>query len=355
MSVEAFGSGEPAQLHNSTIPEENERDDVRADVVAAIEKLTKEQNTGESPEAAAEGEVQSTSTERPRNERGQFIKADGSVDPDQSATPVTDAGETQDKQQGQSSALEAPKGLSAEMRAKWTTLDPSVQAEFVRREQAIDNGGRQWSEEKRTYEQQLAPLGEFAQRYQIDNGTALTRLLDWQRALEQDPRSAIIQLAQLSGIDLNNPNQQPQPQNTAYDPRLDSLLPTIQQLEARNIQSQIDAFKASPGHDHFDSVSVKMGELMGAFPNKYPETQTGMEAAYQDALYLVPDVRESIIQARVTPAQQQASNQAQVAKAKAAASPKGSGPTGNAPKPKQEYNTVREAVEAAAREHGWAV
>ena len=350
MSVEAFGSGDVAQLQNSSIPDP-ERDDVRADVVAAIEKLTKEQNTGGSPEAAAEGEVQS-SPERPRNERGQFIKADGSVDPDQS-TPVTDAGETQGKPEVQSSAPEAPKGLSADMRAKWQSLDPSVQAEFVRREQAIDNGGRQWSEEKRTYEQQLQPLNEFAQRYQIDNGTALTRLLDWQRALEQDPRTAILQLAQLSGIDLNNPNQQPQPQNTAFDPRLDSLLPTIQQLEARNIQSQIDAFKASPGHDHFDSVSVKMGELMGAFPNKYPETQTGMEAAYQDALYLVPDVRESIIQARVTPAQQQASNQAQVAKAKAAASPKGSGPTGNAPKPKQEYATVREAVEAAAREHGW--
>ncbi len=352
MSVEAFGSGEVAQLQNSSIPDP-ERDDVRADVVAAIEKLTKEQNTGESPEAAAEGEVQST-PERPRNERGQFIKADGSVDPDQS-TPVTDAGETQGKPEVQSSAPEAPKGLSADMRAKWQSLDPSVQAEFVRREQAIDNGGRQWSEEKRSYEQQLAPLGEFAQRYQIDNGTALTRLLDWQRALEQDPRSAIIQLAQLSGIDLNNPNQQPQPQNTAYDPRLDSLLPTIQQLEARNIQSQIDAFKASPGHDHFDSVSVKMGELMGAFPNKYPESPTGMEAAYQDALWSVPEIRETLIQARVTPAQQQASNQAQVAKARNAASPKGSGPTGNAPKPQAEYATVRDAVVAAAREHGWAV
>ncbi len=352
MSIEAFGSGDVAQLQNSTIPDP-ERDDVRADVVAAYEKEVAK-ITGESPEAAAEGEVQS-SPERPRNERGQFIKADGSVDTDQTARTVTDAGEQQGKFQEPSQANEAPKGLSADMRAKWQTLDPSVQAEFVRREQAIDNGGRQWSEEKRSYEQQLAPLGEFAQRYQIDNGTALTRLLDWQRALEQDPRSAIIQLAQLSGIDLNNPNQQPQSQPIQYDPRLDSVLPTIQQLEARYIQSQIDSFKASPGHDHFDSVSVKMGELMGAFPNKYPETPQGMESAYQDALYLVPEVRESVIQARVTPAQQQASNQAQISKSRAAASPKGSGPTGNVSKPKVEYDTVREAVVASAREHGWNV
>lgn len=352
MSIEAVGSGEVAQLHNSTIPEETERDDVRADVIAAIEKL--KADTGASPEAAAEGEVQS-SPERPRNERGQFIKADGSVDPDQSATPVTDTGETQDKLQVQSSAPEAPKGLSADMRAKWATLDPSVQAEFVRREQAIDNGGRQWSEEKRTYEQQLQPLNEFAQRYQIDNGTALTRLLDWQRALEQDPRSAIMQLAQLSGIDLNNPNQPQQQSQPIYDPRLDSVLPTVQQLEARYIQSQIDAFKTSPGHEHFDSVSVKMGELMSAFPQKYPETPTGMQAAYDDALYLVPEVRETVISARVNPAQQQASNQAQVAKARAASSPKGSGPNGIAVKPPQQFDTVREAALAAAREHGWNV
>lgn len=350
MTVEAVGSGDVAQLHNSTIPEPEEKDDLRGDILAAIEKLKGDESETVAEVAQdAEGSP-SSSPQRARDPAtGQFIKADGTVDPDQSPEPVTDVVQTQGNQPEQSSAQEAPKGLSADIRAKWATLDPSIQAEFVRRDQAADNGAKQWIEKEQVYQQQLAPLNEFAQRYQIDNGTALTRLLDWQRALEQNPREAIMQLAQLSGI-LDNPNQtQQQSQPVPYDPRLDSVLPIVTDLQQNFINTQIEAFKASPGHEHFDTVRVQMGQMMEANP------KLSMQDAYDQSIWLNPDVRESLISARVTPLQQQQAQQAQVAKARAAATPKGSGPLGNAPKPKQEYDTVREAVLASAREHGWAV
>lgn len=349
MTVEAVHEQPTGQLQNASIPDPEEKDDLRADIVAAWDKHSQD---GDTPTVAEETPSVPSSQRLRDPATGQFMKADGTVDPDQSPEPITDADIPQDKPQEPSPANEAPKGLSADMRAKWQTLDPSVQAEFVRREAAIDNGGRQWSEEKRAYEQQLAPLAEFAQRYQLDNGMALTRLLDWQRALEANPREAILQLAQLSGVNLGTPNQQ-QPQPVIYDPRVDGVAATVNSLLSTHIQSQIEAFKAAPGHEHFDKVSVEMGELMEKFPNKYPETSKGMEDAYQAVIWLNPEVRSALIQQQTAPQRQQQ----QVTRAKAAAMPKGSGPNGNAPAKGLDVSKMsdRDIVVAAAREHGWTV
>ncbi len=336
------------QLQNSTIPDEP-RDSVRDDVLAAIEKLNNS-NPAEKPVAAADADDQASSPDRSRNERGQFSKPE-----DTQAAPVTDAGEPQDKPLEPSQANEAPKGLSADIRAKWATLDPSIQAEFRRRDEAADNGARQWSEEKRSYEQTLVPLKDFSTKYGIDDRTALTRLLDWQRALEANPREALMQLAKVSGIDLSNPNQpQSQPQPVSYDPRVDGIAPVVSQLQDYITNTQIDQFRNAPGHEHFDAVRVRMGELIER-ADKVGQ-QLNMQQAYDQAIWLDEGVRSSLIAAQVQPTQQKAKDQQQVQKAKnAAASPRGSGPNGDAPRAKPEYATLRETIIGAAKEHGWNV
>ncbi len=334
-------------VQDSPIPD-SPRDDVRADVMAAYEKLSKS-NPADGQVAAADTDGGAPSPDRLRNERGQFIKADEASVEAAPAEPVTDAGTPQDTPQEPSQVLAAPKGWSADAKAKWSTLDPSIQAEVLKRETDIDNGGRQWSEEKRAYEQVLTPLRDFSSKYGIDDRAALTRLLDWQRALEESPAQAIMQLAQLSGVDLNNPIQQQQSQ-PVLDPRLDSLLPTISELQANHVNSIIDSFKAAPGHEHFDKVRVAMGQLMERTPG------LSMDQAYEQAIWLDPEVRSALIQQQVQPTQQRAKEQQQVAKAKAAAaSPKGSGPNGDAPRQKQEHGSLRDTVLAAARDAGWAV
>lgn len=337
-------SGVSPQVEIST-PSSEPRDDIRADVIAAFEKHSK---PAPEPVAAASEDESAPSPDRPRNERGQFIKADGAVEQPE-AEPVTDADPPQDTQEQVSEPVAAPKGWSADAKAKWATLDPSIQAEVLKRESDMDNGGRQWSEEKRSYEQALAPLDGFAQRYQLDRSGALTRLLDWQQALEQDPHGAILQLAQLSGVDLNQPYQQQQSQPAPYDPRFDGIAATVNELQQTHINAEIDRFKAAQGHEHFDQVRVKMGELMERDP------KLSMEQAYDQAIWLDPSIRAELIKAQAQPLQQKAKEQQQVQKSKAAASPKGSGPSGEAPRPKGEYNSVREATLAAAREHGWNV
>jgi hypothetical protein len=334
------------QLQNSTIPDEvSQREDVRSDVLAAIEKL-KSSDPAEKPVAAADDTDQSASSDRVRNERGQFTKADESQ-----PAPVTDADPPQDTQQAASQPIAAPKGWSADARAKWSTLDPSIQAEVMKRETDIDNGGRQWSEEKRTYEEALAPLKGFSSKYGIDDRTALTRLLDWQVALERNPREAIMQLAQLSGIDLSNPDQkQTQPQAVSYDPRVDGIAQIVSQFQDERINSQIDQFRNAPGHEHFDAVKVRMGQLIER------DNALTLQQAYEQAIWLDEGIRSQLIAAQVQPTQQKAKDQQQVQKAKqAAASPRGSGPNGDAPRAKPEYATVREALVASARDAGWNI
>lgn len=342
VTAEQIGTTAPQQVVTQDI---EPRDDIRADVLAAYEKHSKP-----APEpVAAAGEEETASPDRPRNERGQFIKADDAPVEAAPAEPVTDAVEPQDTPPEPSPANEAPKGLSADIRAKWQTLDPSIQAEFRRRDEAAENGARQWIEKERTYEQAFAPLDGFAERYNLDRSGALTRLLDWQAALERDPHGAILQLAQISGVDLNQPYQQPQSQPVTHDPRLDGIVATVSELQQTHIAAEIDRFKASPGHEHFDQVRVQMGKLMEHDP------KLTMDQAYEQAIWLDPTVRAQLIQAQAQPAQQRAKDQQQVQKSRAAASPKGSGPTGDAPRPKPEYDTVREAVVAAARGAGWNV
>lgn len=348
VTAEQIGTTSPQAAVD--LPEITPRDDVRADVMAAIEKL-------KTPEpAAAEGD-DTSQQDRPRNERGQFIKTDEQPPAQQQeAAPVetvTDADTPQDKPQEPSPAAAAPKGWSADAKAKWATLDPSIQAEVWKREQDMDNGGRQWSDEKRAYEQTLAPLGDFAGRYGLDHQGALTRLLEWQSALEQDAPQAILQLAQISGVDLRalltNQQQPSQSQPVVYDPRLDPLAATVSELQTTHINNQIEAFRAAPGHEHFDKVRVQMGQMMERDPS------LTLEQAYEHAVWLSPDVRSELIAKQIQPTQQKAKDQQQVQKAKQAASPKGSGPTGNAPVPKPEFSSVREAVVAAAKSHGWNV
>lgn len=283
----------------------------------------------------------------PRDESGKFAKAEGAEASDTPA-PITDADEPQGKPEEQSRALEAPKGWSADAKAKWATLDPSIQAEVMRREQDMDNGGRQWSDEKRTYEQTLAPLADFGQKYGLDKGTALNRLLEWQRALEENPRDAILQLAQASGVDLANPSnpQQPQGRPDPYVAQLHQTVSQIQQTltarEEQEIKSQIDAFKSAPGHDYFDKVRGQMGVLMNANPS------LTMEEAYQDAIWANKDVRAELLKQQSATADQKGKEAAQAAKSKAAAGVRGSGPTGAAPAAKKDYGDDTRALVADA-------
>ncbi len=339
--------GNATQVESSTIPV----DDFRADVQAAFDTVkAKTENT---EQAAAPADTSESSSERIRNERGQFLSKPEGAEPSDTATN-TDADGQQDKVPEQSRASEPPKGLSADIRAKWATLDPSIQAELVRRDEAANDGARQWSEQKRGYDETLAPVRDLAQRNGVTEREAITRLKQASDWLENDPRGFLSAYAQHYGISFNANEQQSTRPQTQPDPYIAQLHQTVSQLQddwdrrqAQEVNSVIKDFASSPGHEHFDTVKVDMGRLMQIDPS------LSLDDAYDRAIWSNKDVRAGLLAAQAAKPNQVEKDRQQTAKAKSSAvSPKGSGPTGSVAAPKKEYDNVRDAVAAAWTELG---
>lgn len=279
----------------------------------------------------------------PRNEQGKFTKAEGA---EASDTPViTDADESQGKVEERSTALEPPKGWSADARAKWTALDPSIQAEVMKREQDMDNGGRQWSEQRKSYDEMLTPVRSLAERSGVNEREAITRLVEASEWLERDPQGFIQAYAQHYGINLGNTQPQqsqgrPDPVLTQVTQELSQIKQTLTKREEAEVQSQIQSFASAPGHEHFEKVRMDMGKLITADPS------LSLEEAYERTIWANKDIRNELIKQQ-QPAPQKQTDAAQVAKAKnAAASPKGSGPSASPPIPKKDYgDDTRKLVE----------
>lgn len=316
------------KVENSTIPEV---DNFRADVEAAYKTVA--ERTEDTPERP----------ERARDESGKFapreeIRTEGADAGDTSNT-VTDADPIQATEQQPSKAVEPPKGWSADAKAKWSTLDPSIQAEVAKREADIDNGGRQWSEQRRAYDEMLTPVKGLAQRNGVNEREAITRLVQASDWLERDPASFIQSYAQHYGINLTVADQQQTRPQSQPDPYLVQLYQDVQQIQGtlasqqdKEITSVIQSFASSPGHEHFDTVKVEMGRLMQIDP------ALSMDDAYDKAIWSNKDIRASLLAAQVPKPDARDKDRQQAARARASAvSPKGSGPTGSAAIPQKDY------------------
>jgi len=329
-------------------------DDVRAIVAAAYEQHSKPEAEPEAPEpAAAEGDDRPT-TDRVRNERGQFARADGG-EPAPAAEPVSDADPIADTPEQPSTAAEPPTSWSADAKAEWPKLSPALQQAVIKRETEINDGGRRWSEEKRTYEEMLAPVREQARRAGVDEREGLNRLIAASDFLERDPANAIQWLAQQYGVNLT---QQPGDTGAPAQALPREVLNTMQtvntlhqRLEAReraDAASAIQAFASQPGHEHFDAVKADMGRLI----------ETGqahdMADAYEKAIWMNPDIRSQLVAAQTAKAtaDKRAQEQAVAERARRAALSISGSPAGaGAPIVKPEYDTVEQAVRAAFAQH----
>lgn len=273
-------------------------DSVRADVIAALAEHGVVTDESKEP-AAADVETDAQKSERLRNERGQFTKAEG-ADPSDTPAQVSDAAQVQEKTQELSNApVVAPKTWSADEKALFATSDPALQKAIARRDAEIEAGGRQWSEQRQAYEAAISPVREVAQKNGVNEAEAIRRLVNASNYLDSDPVAFIRDLAQQRGIDLTRltqGNQQPRPQT---DPQIAHLANTVAELQAERIASQtadahkvIESFAKSSGHEFFEDVRVQMSKLMTA------GIATSMDDAYDQAVWARPDLREKVLAAQ---------------------------------------------------------
>lgn len=322
----------------------NYADEVRNDVAEAIKSLKTKAEPDNEPEAVSDDghpePVEAAPDERPRGPDGKFLAKDKTETPE--AAPEKAAPETKlppvdntakpSVEQPSTAVAAAPVSWAADAKTVWATLPPAVQQAVLKREEEIANGGRQWSEEKRRYQSTLAPLLEETQKRGISPEQGLNTLLAAQRMLDRDPSSAIAHLAQQYGVDLATLASNPPAEQPRFDPMVSQLSQHVQALESQLsgfLQNQtmgvVEKFAAD--HPHYEAVEEQIARLIPLIQQSEPGLNPSdvLTKAYDQAIWLNPDVRSKLIEEHTKPQQQVQAVQAKAQKAaKAAVSVKGS-------------------------------
>lgn len=349
-----------ADLEELQPPEVSQRESVQDDVRAAFEQHSS--NIAEKLISAKDTETPAEKADRLRDETGKFVAKDKTVErPEAAPEQFTDADRREEKPAAPSTAGGPPTSWSAGEKAEWLKLPPAVQQAVIRRETEIDSGGRQWSEQRKGYEQALAPVNELANQYQMPANEVVARLVSVEKRLG-DPRQApqvIAELAQAYGVDLRSlttgsqqpaahqaPNLDPQQLFQMLDQRVEQRMTEAeakrrQDAETQGIlgdfATQRDA-SGNPKYPHFEDakVKVRMGRLLES------GDATSMEDAYDQAVYSIPTIREQLIASMAAPKPGQV-NKARSAAISLKGSPRGQMPAGRSESKGSVLDDVRSA------------
>lgn len=284
-------------------------------------------------------------------------------------SPSTDATKASTEQP--STAADAPPvGWTADAKTEWQSLSPAVKAAVLKREVEISSGGRQWSEEKRRYEEIVAPVRQASARRGISEAEGIQRLMAAQDRLDRDPAGAIQWLANAYGVPLTvngrnaaDPlNGQPaadgssrteSPPVPRADPRIDAIWQHMQDQERRETDmtvQKVTSFATDPAHPYFDALEREIMALLPVLKTSNPTAtpEALLQDAYDRAVWANPETRRALQaeQAAAAAATNGATRAAGVAKARlAATSIPARAPAGlPASEPR---NSIREELEAA--------
>jgi hypothetical protein len=201
-------------------------------------------------------------------------------------------------------------------------------------------GFKTHAQKARQFEQAIAPYQQTLQQLGVDAPTAISKLLQADHTLRySDPvqKAQYFQnLAREYGIDLgqvqNIPQQDPQTQYLMQ--QLNELRQTqqmwqnsIQEQERSKANHELESF-ATSDKAHFEAVRNDMADLL----------ETGkaqsLEQAYEMAIWMRPDVRQTLIEQQRIEAQKKYEEQQRATRAKTASvSVKGSSPSSGGSQP----------------------
>ncbi len=310
--------------------------DLRSALESAFEDKTDEAPQTETvvntPEPVSEEKPLETSAEqRARDEAGRFA-AKESAPPTPPDEPKPIKAPSSWKPAAQEAYLKAERGEA---------LTPEevriLTNEANRRESDFHRGVEEFkthAQKARAYEAVIAPYQQTFQQLGVDAPTAIGALLKADHTLRYgDPATKaqyFQQLAQQYEVNLEQIQNPPQydPQTQYLMQQLNELRQTqaqwhnsIQQQEQTRANQELEQFSQA-GNAHFDAVRGDMADLL--------ETgkATSLQDAYEKAVWMNPDIRQSLIEQQRSEAQKKAMAEAQNLRAKTAAvSVKGSSPS----------------------------
>ncbi|MNX54295.1 hypothetical protein D3C86_850190 [compost metagenome] len=231
--------------------------------------------------------------------------------------------------------------------------------EAERRENDYHKGIEQYkthAHEAQAYQRVVEPYMQTIRGLGVDAPTAIAKLFQADHTLRySDPATKaryLGQLAQEYGIDIGQVVNAP-----PVDPNVQYLQQQLQQQqqwihqvhqqqemrEQAGYQTEIQKFAADPANSHFEAVKEDMARLLQT------GTAQDLKDAYDKAVWMRADIRQSLVEQQRAEAQRSATEQAQATRAKSAAvSVKGSSPAGGGVQPVK--GSLREQLDAAFSE-----
>ena len=233
--------------------------------------------------------------------------------------------------------LEAPKNWSEDVRSKFKDLPRDAQEYMLKRDKEMTadytRKTQEVAEQRKSFEsldKVIAPMRQQIAASGVGEAEYISRLLNADMALRNNPKMAIKQLAQGYGIDLSSIEEtvdwnDSDPQIAQLKQQNQAILAELNQFKQQNLQSarqqteaQINGFantkddKGNLKYPHFDKLRVKMGNLIDAGEAK------GLEDAYAKAVRLDDELYKESLEAqrKSAKAEEDARRKAAVEKAK---------------------------------------
>jgi len=310
--------------------------DTREVVAREIEKL----------EASQAEPEPSTDSARPRDESGRFKAKEAQ---ETAPAPTEAAPEAQAEERPAEPARNPFSAWKKEAQTALASLPADTQRFIIEREQQFHKGLQQYKEEAlrgRAYSQAFAPHMEYLEKLQVAPETAISKLLETERALRTGSPEAkaqmLVRLAHDYGIDVAgltsvkfDPYSYQLEQRLAQQQAmLEQLSQSRQMAEQAQISQTIEQFAQT--REHFSTVRETMADLLDR------GFAADLEDAYEKAIRLEG---LNVAPQQAAPVDLSRQNNAAKAAKAAAVSVKGA-PTGvtRAPEPKTTEEAVRMAM-----------
>jgi hypothetical protein len=349
-------------------------DSIRDSLMAAFESPAPDTMSAPIPELDAPASDDAPQIDTPSDGRardpatGKFIPKTEDAAPNQAAAPAKtpDQGQTA-KPEPAPQAIQPPQSWSAPAKAVFASLPPEVQQEVLKRERDYSTGIEAKSLEAKRYEpleQIIGPRREAWTRQFGSPEKGLQTLIGISENASRDPEGFVRWFAQNSGLDLaklaeaqaNQPPQDPrvaalERQVSQLNGFLTSQQQAQQQQQLNSLSSVVEAFRADPANEHFDSVAQDVLDAIPVVRKGMPHAtpQEVLKEAYERTIWASPGIRTQLLakQTADAAAQKQKEAQAQADKSRAAASVSltGAPPSGAAPPAGAPAATLRDELE----------
>ena len=293
----------------------------------------------QAPQPNTPQNVEETNSEESESDSLDQVAPESEAEPQDSTeepsddTPVAAV----DGQDSQEPPLEAPKNWSEDVRSKFNDLPRDAQEYMLKRDKEMTadytRKTQEVAEQRKSFEsldKVIAPMRQQIAASGVGEAEYISRLLNADMALRNNPKMAIRQLAQGYGIDLSSIEEtvdwnDSDPQITQLKQQNQAILAELNQFKQQNLQSarqqteaQINGFagtkddKGNLKYPHFDKLRVKMGNLIDAGEAK------GLEDAYAKAVRLDDELYKQSLDAqrKSAKAEEDARRKAAVEKAK---------------------------------------